>query len=80
MTWTPNITPALLMDASERTDVPVRWVEAPMELILSRHVVEGLTAEQIAQYMGTCFGAEHPVASLDFVSWVIGQFFPDGGW
>jgi hypothetical protein len=75
---TPMVTQDLIRRASERTGFRPQLVEVPVEIIARRHVKEGHTAGQIARFLQTHLGQDHAAASLEFVSWVIGEVMGGG--
>lgn len=72
MTRTPVVTQDLIRRASDRTRHRVEVVAEPVEII-ARRSAEGQSNRQISQYLQSHLGRGNPVASLDFVAWVIGE-------
>lgn len=69
---TPMVAQDLLLRASARTRHRVELVAGPLDII-ARRSAAGHTNEAIAEYLQAHLGPDSPVASLDFVTWVVGQ-------
>lgn len=70
---------SLIRRAAERTGYRDALVAAPVEIIARRFVEDRHTPKQIAEYLQHQLGEDNAVASLEFVTWVIGEVASGGG-